>query len=65
VSTGRLRVGEVLLSTVSSEVGCYHQEAGNYEEAIFGEGEALQHPAMTLRSAHQDGAAREGHRLRG
>jgi hypothetical protein len=30
------------------------------QEKIFGEAEALQHSAMTLRSAHQDGAAREG-----
>jgi hypothetical protein len=50
----------VFLSGVGTERGCYHQEAGSYEEAIFGEAETLQHSAVTLRPAHQDGVAREG-----
>ena len=49
----------------SQTVGCYYQGSEELmQEAIFGEGEALQHSAMTLRHAHQDGAAREGDRLR-
>ena len=43
--------------------GCYYQEASTYEEMIYGEGKALQYTALTLRSAYQDGAAREGDRL--
>src|SRR5215208_4304909 len=50
----------------SQTVGCYYQGSEELlQEAIFGEGEALQHSAMPLRHAHQDGAAREGDRLRG
>jgi hypothetical protein len=52
----------VCLSTHLSRAATIYKVS--YQEAFCREAEILQHPAMTIRPAHQDGAAREADRLR-